>query len=139
MGECVLWPHSFGSTGYGQVRRDGRTRKAHRAAWEDAYGPIPAGTFVCHRCDNRACVNPAHLFLGTHLENMADMRQKGRSNRGSKNGKAVLTEEKAVYAMARLLVGEEQQSVAQAFGVSRPAINMLWNGKRWAHVFATGE
>lgn len=58
--------------------------------------------------------------------------QKGQNNPGSK-----LTEEQAVYAMARLLIGETQKSVASAFDVSRPAINMLWNGKRWAHLFAT--
>lgn len=78
---CWVWTASRFVRGYGALKvDDGPKGYAHRISWELHFGPIPDGLWVLHRCDNPPCVNPAHLFLGTHLDNMADMDAKGRRN-----------------------------------------------------------
>lgn len=85
--ECWNWLGALKDNGYGQLTRLGVSKKplkAHRVAWVLAYGPIPAGsgvhgTCVLHHCDNRRCVNPSHLFLGTNHDNVRDMHAKGRA------------------------------------------------------------
>jgi hypothetical protein len=81
---CWLWHGAIGAGGYGNfsLGRLGGSQKfarAHRHAWELVNGPVPGGLLVCHRCDNRGCVNPDHMFLGTHGDNNRDMRTKGRA------------------------------------------------------------
>jgi len=81
---CIESPFHRTPTGYAMLGRKGRKLYAHRVAWEEANGPIPEGMCVLHRCDNPPCVNPEHLFLGTHRDNTQDMLAKGRgSNIGS--------------------------------------------------------
>lgn len=77
-GDCWIWNGSRDGKGYGSFYLEGRLHKAHRAAWMLLKGPIPDGIEACHRCDTPPCCNPDHIFLGTHAENMADARTKGR-------------------------------------------------------------
>lgn len=133
---CWEWTGARNKKGYGHLGSNGKIRSAHRVAWELAHGPIPAGLHVLHRCDNPPCTNPAHLFLGTHAENMADKVAKGRQSRpqGEAHGMAVLTNETAAEIWGRLALGERGVDLAREFGVSPDAISHIRHGRKWAHL-----
>lgn len=135
--ECWLWlGPTAGSNRYGQLRFRGRTIRAHRLAWELTNEPITEGMSVCHRCDQPLCVNPNHLFLGSHAENMHDMAAKGRATkrRGADVHGARL-DESAVRAIRALnAVGVSQRELARQFGVSQHAVWGVVHRKTWQHV-----
>lgn len=110
-----------------------RSRLAHRIAFEHWIGPLN-GLHCCHSCDTPGCVNPDHLFPGTDATNLSDMKAKGRSNRGARNGSAVLTLKIVREIRRRHALGESQVSLARWSGVSQSQVSRVIHGKRWSHV-----
>lgn len=138
LGACWVWTASRDTSGYGSIRIGNTTRRATRISWMLAAGPIPDGLHVLHRCDNRACVKPAHLFLGTHQDNMADLRRKGRGRgkeqRGERHAMVKLTDAKVLEIRRRVRGGEEQQKIAAEYGVHKATLNDVVLRKTWTHL-----
>ncbi len=129
---CLEWCGATSKNGYGAVTDPGNGQmRTHRAAWIVKYGAIPAGQNVCHHCDNRACVEPTHLFLGNTADNLRDMRAKGRQARGERHGRAKLTAEKVLAIRADL---RHPKIIAAEYGLSRPYVIRLRHGEKWAHL-----
>ena len=131
---CWIWMGATQVRGYGELISHNRKHLAHRASYEAFVGPIPKGMNVCHSCDNVYCVNPAHLFLGTQKQNLQDMASKGRSTRGQRNPMAKLTEEEVKDIKYFLSIGINDSDIAKQYEVTRGAINLIKQGKRWNHV-----
>lgn len=131
MSACILWTGPVNEHGYGRPDRV----YAHRSAYEKAYGPIPVGMCILHKCDVRRCINPEHLFIGTRSDNLKDMWAKGRGKnnprQGERHGMARLTEEKV-----RAIREEKGPShaIAPKYGVSPRTIRAVRKRKIWAHV-----
>lgn len=136
---CWLWtgsrkPRNF----YGHLAIGRKNKMAHRYSWELAHGPIPAGMHVLHRCDVPWCVNPAHLWLGTHDDNMRDMKEKGRRTWGEKNKCNKLTLEQAKEVLREYKKFAPRRSnrreLAVKYGVRPNTISALVNGISWPHL-----
>lgn len=133
---CWEWTGSKNEKGYGLFSLRGMTEKAHRVSWELQHGTIPRkGPRVLHRCDNRSCVRPSHLFLGTQAANNADCVAKGRARivttRGEDSSAAKVTWS-MVLEMRRLAgMGALQRVLADRYGISRQQVGRILRGTRW--------
>ena len=134
--ECWPWMFGIDSRGYGHLQFNGGPMRAHRVAYQLAKGEIPKGeghhgTVVMHMCDNKLCCNPEHLRLGSHADNMADMKAKGRRagiGTGAHNGRAKLTLEQA-----RAIKADKRgkRTIAKQFDVSPAQVQRIRLGKQW--------
>jgi hypothetical protein len=129
---CWLWCAGMSTTGYGSFSVNGRPDHAHRASWILHHGPIPPDLFVCHRCDVRKCVNPDHLWLGTHQQNITDMVEKGRNPRGTQHKRASLTEEQVRFI--RTHIHWTYARIATHLGVSWSAVGRVARGERYRDI-----
>jgi hypothetical protein len=132
---CWEWRGRRNRDGYGMICRLGRQDLVHRVFYRERVGSIPEGLYVCHRCDNPPCVNPEHLFLGTHRDNMNDMEAKGRRSRGERHWRSEVTEGdvrdiRRAYADG----GHTTRSLAARYGVASPTIHSIVTRKTWRHV-----
>jgi hypothetical protein len=130
---CWVWTGASGRR-YGRFWLDGDTILAHRASWRLFRGEIPRGSVVCHRCDNIFCVNPDHLFIGSHQDNVDDKVSKGRHARGDTCGKSKLRTEQVLEILASSL---SQHALSLRFGVGETAVANIRHGRTWKHL--TGE
>jgi len=131
---CWNWKASINRHGYGQFTQKSKVVKAHRVAWILTYGKIPDGLHVLHTCDNRACCNPKHLFLGTNKDNVDDREQKGRNKimRGESNGNSKLTISQVEYIRARYAAGGiSQQKLAEETGIDQTQVSNIIRRKVW--------
>lgn len=113
---------------------NGKRIAAHRLAWILTHGDIAEDILVCHHCDVRLCVNPSHLFLGTHADNSQDMVNKHRQTSGEKNARAALTAEQVLAIRAASVNFESQSHIASRFGINQQTVSKIVNRTRWNHV-----
>lgn len=132
--ECWEWKRRRHGFGYGKLSVGGREFGAHRVAYTLAVRPIPDGLCVLHHCDNPACCNPSHLFLGTKRANIVDMHAKGRGNIGAINGAAKLDDAKVAEIRRRVRDGEAQKALCAEFGIDSSTMSVMVNRKTWRHV-----
>lgn len=128
---CFNWKLSGDRKGYGQTGMAGGTRYAHILSYETFRGPVPPGLYVLHKCDNPRCINPAHLFLGTQLDNMRDCISKGRHAWGEKVPNARLKNSDVRQIAERYAAGEESTELAKSYGVRYAVIWKILTGKTY--------
>ena len=136
-GQCWAWTGHVKEEGYGRFRINKVLVFAHRFSWEIHRGEIPDDLCICHHCDNPGCVNPAHLFLGTRIDNNEDARKKGRRVRGEKHPKAILTEAIVKEIRQRYKKRDKKNgghALAKEFGIRQKYIYAIALGHYWKHV-----
>lgn len=131
---CRLWLGKCRGFGYGQFRLLDEKLGSHRAAWKILVGPITDGRHVLHKCDIPACVSISHLFLGTHIENVADMDAKGRRGMSPLPPRSILVEAQVASILERYSAGENIAPLAKEFGVDLATVGHIVHSRSWPQV-----
>lgn len=134
---CWEWIASKNRKGYGMIaicKPRGKSVVAHRISYELYKGSIPPGVIVCHSCDNPSCVNPEHLFLGTHAMNVGDRESKGRGAKGQSHGRALLTELQVNVIREAYANGYKQSDIRRYFNVSHKTVGSIVHYINWRHI-----
>lgn len=127
---CWNWTGTLNTGGYGKFKGI----NASKVMWEYTFGKVIDGLQVLHTCDNRKCVNPKHLFLGTIAENMKDKVQKNRQAKGSKIGASILTEEKVLEIRKKRLENTTYKELSEIFNISFYLVRSICKNRQWKHV-----
>ena len=128
---CWEWTGAGKGNGYGAVSLDRRNTPAHRVSYELFCGEVPPGLDVCHSCDNRFCVNPDHLFVGTRQQNMTDMQTKGRGAGGSRKH---LRESHVQEIRRRLAAGHAPRKIAVQMDVNYGTVTAIKEGRSYGRI-----
>jgi predicted transcriptional regulator len=133
---CWLWKGYIDNLGYGRIHIYGKTEKAHRASFIFFKKKKIDGLCVLHKCDNRSCVNPKHLFLGTQLDNIKDMVNKKRNNtaKGEANYSATINSNDAIKIKTLLKSGMSCTEIAKFLNVKRSTVYLIKYNKSWNHI-----
>lgn len=132
---CHLWAGCVRSSlGYGVIKIKRKMKFVHRVNYELANGPIPNNLFACHRCDNPACVNPDHLFLGTALDNAKDRDSKGRGVSGERQWLSKLNSIDVKIIREAIGLGFSQTTIGKYFRVTSWTIRDIKNNRSWTHL-----
>lgn len=134
---CWIWTgaksrHGYGATSINNPKKN--NRGAHRASYELFKGDVPQDKLVCHSCDNRLCVNPDHLWIGTPKDNSQDMTKKNRCQKGNNHNRAILDEDKVIYIRFLCDNGFKKPEIANFFGVDPDTIRLIARRKLWKHL-----
>ncbi len=136
--DCWEW-NGAQVAGYGHLRAgpyaktNCQTGRAHRISWMICVGEIPDRMLVLHKCDNRRCVNPSHLFLGTHTDNSTDMVQKSRQGRGETHSQSKLRVEDIRKIRSMHARGASGRQLAHSFKVDQSTISNVITGRTWGY------
>jgi hypothetical protein len=133
---CWIWIGLLSPQGYGRIKIRQKQKVASRLSWEIHYGEIPKGMIICHKCDNPACVNPEHLFIGRHKDNTHDMIRKKRkhSNIGENNPMVILNEEKVKEIRKLHQSGKKIKEIAEGYNLKYFTCLDVVNRRNWRHI-----
>ena len=140
MSDCINWSKGLAHNGYGLISRNNKTYRAHRLAYCDYHNIDHSdikGMVVRHTCDNRKCINPEHLVIGTHQDNMDDMKKRNRTAKGEAHGRAKLSEVDIKTIRDRYIRGSKVHglsAIAKDFGVAFQTVSKIVNRHKWQSV-----